>query len=344
MKKAILLISLALLSLGGYILYSTGFFRSIDSEHPRKVVAKIPIAGAEDIVVSPTDGFALISATERKVYPPKEPEEGALYYLDLMHEILQPINLTQSLELSIAPHGIDMLKIAEQTFLILAVNHANNTHTIEQFILEGTSLSHQRTYKHPSMIQPNDVVILSTDEFYFTNDHGYTKGLGKLIEEYSGIGMSNVIRVKKSRFEEVAQGIAYANGIAYNPQKQLVYVASPRGFAVLVYARNEKGGLNYIKSIPAGTGVDNLTLDTAGKIWIGAHPNLLRFKAYAQGKYAFSPSEIVVIGPDSKGEPVTQSWWVDNGEIMSGATVAVPYKEWVLVGNVMDKHFVILQR
>lgn len=90
--------------------------------------------------------------------------------------------------------------------------------------------------------------------------------------------------------------------------------------------------------------MDNLTLDSEGKLWIGAHPNLLRFQAYALGKYAIAPSEILMINYQDQGKFLVESVWVDNGEKMSGATVAVPYNDWLLVGNVMDDHFLILEK
>ena len=40
---------------------------------------------------------------------------------------------------------------------------------------------------------------------------------------------------------------------------------------------------------------------------------------------------------------MVESLWVDNGEKMSGSTVAVPYNNWLLVGNVMDDYFLIIE-
>ena len=49
-------------------------------------------------------------------------------------------------------------------------------------------------------------------------------------------------------------------------------------------------------------GVDNIEIDADGILWVGGHPNLLRFKAYAQGKKETAPSEIIKIDYKGKGD------------------------------------------
>lgn len=344
MRKLLLFLFSCLLLFVGYTLQSTGFFRTINVNSPNKIIAHIPLKGAEDIVIDQEGHFAIISATNRESYPPNKPETGGLYYIDLEDANFTPIDLTASLPFTFAPHGIDMFKLSDSTYQILAINHVNKQHSIEQFILNGTQLTHLETHSDKSMVQPNDLVIISPDEFYFTNDHGYTKGLGKIVEEYSGMALSNVVHVKQKKYVQAATGIAYANGIAHDKKRELLYVASPRQFNVSVYRRAADASLQLIEKIPTKTGVDNLTVDDSGNLWVGAHPNLLRFQAYAMGKYAIAPSEIILINYQSEGQYAVESIWVDDGEKMSGATVAVPYQDWVLVGNVMDDHFLILEQ
>ena len=343
MKKALTILTLILFVFVGYTFFSTGFFREINISSPNKIIARIALKGAEDIVVEKELGFAIISATNRLVYPPTKPEKGNLYFIDLNDGKFQPVNLTSKLELPFAPHGIDIMKISDTSYHILAINHVNKQHSIEKFLLKGKELIHLKTFKNESMIQPNDIEIISQDEFYFTNDHAYTEGLGKILEEYGGLSFSNVIRFNRDNYNEVATDIAYANGIAYDQKRKLLYVASPRHFKVKVFYRKSNGMLDFIEDIPAKTGVDNLTLDDFGNIWIGAHPNLLRFAAYAKGDYEISPSEIIKIKYESRNQFEVESLWVDNGERMSGSTVAVPFNNWLIVGNVMDNHFLIIE-
>jgi len=84
--------------------------------------------------------------------------------------------------------------------------------------------------------------------------------------------------------------------------------------------------------------------DKDGTIWIGCHPSLLTFAAYAGGSIPISPSEIIKIDYRNKGDYTIEKVYEEDGSQMSAATVAVPYEQLIFVGNVMDPNFLVLQR
>lgn len=343
-KKILLSLTVILLGYVAYILISTGFFRSIEPHFDGKILKKIPIVGAEDITLSRQDSFVIISSTERgNVYPAVKEEKGGLYLIDLKTEGFEPLPLTTSFDKTFAPHGISLFK-QDSTYLVMAINHTPQGHSIEVFELYKQNLKYLRTLTHPSMISPNDLVIIDKDRFYFSNDHGYMEGIGKLAEEYLGLAVSNVVYFDGTDYKEVADGIAYANGINYDQDRNLLFLASPRGFLVKVYTVDEDGSLNFIEDIPCGTGVDNIEFDKDGNIWIGSHPNLLRFAAYAKGDKATTPSEIIKIDYKGKGDYTIETVYLENGEEMSGSTVAATFGNLIFTGNVMDDEFLILER
>ncbi|NER18088.1 SMP-30/gluconolactonase/LRE family protein [Spongiivirga citrea] len=342
-KRVILFLLLILLVFVGNILFSTGYFRTIEPKFNGQILKRIPIKGAEDITVSQLDSFALISATDRSIYPPTSEEKGGLYLLDLKTDNYIPIPLTDTFGKSFAPHGISFFK-KDSSYQVMAISHTAQGHSIELFRLDSTTLSHIKTIKHPTMVSPNDVVMVDENRFYFTNDHKYTEGIGRFFEEYGGRAISNVIYFDGNDYREVADGIAYANGINYDRDRKLMYVASPRGFLVKVYSRQEDGSLNFIEDIDCNTGVDNIELDENGNLWIGAHPNLLRFGAYAKGKKETAPSEIIKISYRNKGDYEVEKIYVEDGSEMSASTVAAPFGNLIFTGNVKDDKFLILER
>jgi len=341
-KKIISVLFILLLIFVAHTLISTGLFRTIEPLLDGKILKEIPLKGAEDIVISHTDSFALISATNRLVYPPKEAQTGGLYLINLKEDNYEPILLTGSFKSSFAPHGIDMYK-KDSSYIVMAISHTLTEHSIEIFELQGTKLNHLKTLQDPSMVSPNDLVIINENEFYFTNDHGYTKGIGKFLEEYGGLAVSNVVYFDNGNYSEVANGIAYANGINFDKKRNLLYVASVRKFQVQVYSKATNGSLSFIENIPCGTGVDNIDLDQAGHLWIGAHPNLLRFTAYAKGNKPTSPSEIIKIDYRGKNDYSIKQIYLEEGNLMSGASVAAPFGNLIFAGNVMDDEFLILE-
>ncbi|WP_299215799.1 SMP-30/gluconolactonase/LRE family protein [uncultured Aquimarina sp.] len=342
-KRITFILLIGIIFFVAHILISTGFFRTIENKFEGTIVKKIPIPGAEDITVSPSDGFALISSTDREIYPPVKEEKGGLYLMDLKNENFNLTHLTASFDQSFAPHGISMIK-KDSTYKVMAINHTpDGQHAIEVFTMRDKNLVHEKTLTHPSLVSPNDLVLIDENRFYVTNDHKYTDGFGKVLEEYLGLSISNVLYYDGENYTEVADGIAYANGINYDPKRNLLFVASPRGFLVKVYSRNADGSLEFIEDIPCGTGVDNIEIDTNGNLWVGAHPNLLRFGSYAKGKKETSPSEIIKVTYRGKNDYDIEQVYTNDGTVMSGSTVAAPFEDLIISGNVMDDHFLILK-
>lgn len=327
-----------------YIFYSTGFFRKVEKSFTGTIEKKIELPGVEDMQISYEDNFILISSDDRAGRRDGNKENGHLYLMDLTNTMFQPIQLTTDLEIPFYPHGISMIRIAENRHKVYAINHVDGNHSIEVFDLQDERLTHIETLQHNSMISPNDIVAIDKERFYFTNDHGFSEGLGKLGEEYLGWAVSNVVYFDGSEYREVADGIAYANGINLDFNRSLLFVASPRDFLVKVFHIKEDGDLDFIEDVDCGTGVDNIEFTPEGKMLIGCHPNLLAFTAYAKGNKPISPSEIISIDYRDKGDYSKETVFLDDGEQMSASTVAVEYKDLIFVGNVMDSHFLILKK
>ena len=340
-KWIVLLVIIILIGFVANILITTGFFREIENTSVRPTLKSLAVDGAEDIMVSHEDSFAIISATDRSVFPAHDQEIGGLYYLDLRTQdyVLEP--LTQNLEIPFAPHGISMIKV-DSIYHIKAINHARDGDFIEIFELNKAHLKHIRTLPMDSAFSPNDLVMLDKERFYLTSDHRYKVGLGRFAEDYVGLKGGYVIYFDGNSFHEVASKIAYANGINIDANRNLLFVSSPRGFLVKVYNINSDSSLDFIENIKCGTGVDNIEFDLDGKLWIGAHPNLLTFSAYAKNKKPISPSEIITIEYRSKGDHSVQQIYLNDGSEMSACSVAAPFNGIVLVGNVKDSKILIL--
>jgi len=342
--KGIVILLLALIGYMFYIFYSTGYFRSVENAFAGTIIQKVKRPGVEDMQISYADGFMLFSSDDRASRRDGNPKQGHLYFLDLTKPSFEPIQLTTDLKIPFYPHGISMVRTAEHAYRIYAVNHVDDQHSIEVFDLHQDRLTHIQTLKDEAMISPNDIVALDGEQFYFTNDHGYTKGLGKLGEEYLGWAASNVVYYDGQDYREVADGIAYANGINLDRERGLLFVASPRDFLVKVYDVTANGALEFIEDLACGTGVDNIEFAPDGKLWIGCHPSLLAFAAYAKGNAPIAPSEIITIDYKGKGDYSIESIFLDDGNQMSAATVATVYNDLIFVGNVMDDHFLILKQ
>jgi len=342
-KKIILLVLVLIIAFVANIFISTGYFRTIEPHFDGDIVKRIAIPGAEDITVSTIDSFAIISSTDRSVFPQKSEQFGGLYYMDLKNGDFKTKKLTTSFNKPFAPHGMSMVK-TDSTYKIMAINHTPQGHFIEVFKLNGDNLTFEKTLSDASMISPNDIVMIDENRFYFTNDHGNTKGFGRFLEDYAGFTAANVIYFDGENYREVAKDIAYANGINFDANRNLLFVASPRKFLIKVFSVQTDGTLEFIEDIDCNTGVDNIEFDTEGNLWVGAHPNLLRFAAYAKRKEAISPSEIIKIKYNGKNDYTVETVYLEDGSEMSASTVAAPFGNLLITGNVKDDEFLILKK
>ncbi len=345
LKKILLSLFIIVLLAGGYflsIMISTGFFRKIENQSYGEVVKEIALAGAEDMTIVYASGMVFISAYDRAGEKRGENPTGGIYVMDLNDPALTPIRLDDDLGEGFHPHGISVLKVDSARYRMWIVNHQRSKHTIEVFdFIPGDHFAHITTYAHPLILSPNDVVAVDESRFYFTNDHGKTEGIGLMAENYLGLPYANVVYYDGSAFREVADDISYANGINASANGSQVFVASPRKFTLLVYDVQPDGGLVLNKSVDVGTGIDNLEWDEQGNLWSGAHPNLLRFSAYAKLKKDTAPSEVIVWNP--KTDDVS-AVFVDNGQLVSASSVAVTYRDLLLIGTVQDEKVVVIRK
>lgn len=344
MKKFLIVFGVLLLIVGGivlHILISGGFFREIKSGYSGNISRRIGIKGAEDLAICREDSFLIISSDDRAARFHGRHREGGLYKLDLKNPEATPVLLTGAIDFPFFPHGISMLKIDSGAYKLWVINHPRRNHTIEVFKLFGDSLVHELTLEDDALVSPNDLIAINKDQFYVTNDHQYRYGWRRIAEDYLGLALSDVRFYDGTNYTKVADDIAYANGINYDADRNLLFVASPRGFLVKVFEPKETGELTFIEDIDTGTGVDNIEFDVNGKLWIGCHPNLLAFAKYASGKADYSPSEIITIDYRAEGDYSVESVFIDEGELISASTVAIPFHEQIYIGNVMDDQMVV---
>ena len=341
-KKLFLFILFLIVVFIANILNNTGFFKSIEYKFDGKVYKQIKLKGTEDITISHTDSFAIISSTARKSFPNKEEEKGGLYFLDLKNTNSKPIHLTANFKKPFAPHGISIFK-KKDYYKVAAINHTQDGEFIEIFELNGNKLTHKKSLEHHLIISPNDIVLIDENKFYLTNDHKYQGGLMRLAEDYLGLSLSNVIYYDGKNYFVTANKIAFANGINFDSKRDLIFVASVRRFLVKVYKKNSDNSLTFVEDIYCNTGVDNIEFDYKNNLWVGAHPSLLHFNLYSNGLKKISPSEIIKIEYFEKENYKIEQVYIEKGNLMSGSSVAAPFGDLILTGNVMDDKMLILE-
>ncbi|WP_187176597.1 SMP-30/gluconolactonase/LRE family protein [Algoriphagus sp. AK58] len=340
-------LGLVLLALGLFVLYtfwSTGFFRKIETYHEFGGIEQtIGLPGVEDMAISRTDSFMILSVDDRAKRRSGEKGLHGLYWMDLKDAPFTAHPIPLPSELVLYPHGISLIETGPKQYRLAVINHVEGKHSIEVFTIDQDTVRYSHSLRDPKLISPNDLVWVDADRFYYSNDHGSTSDLGIFAENYLGVAKANVGYYDGESFRIVAENMAYPNGLVLDQSGKNLLVASSRHFLIRVFEIQENGDLTFLEDIPTATGVDNLERDEEGGIWSGAHPDLMTFSAYAAGKKTTAPSEILKIHfSDQQLKQTTV--WLDKGETMSASSVAIPFGEYLFLGNVMDSKMIVLRK
>ena len=344
LKRTITLVLILIIPYVLYIFISTGFFRTIENTTNFEVYKTINIPGVEDITIDEGKDFGIFISYDRAGEREGQAKKGGIYGMYFSKDAIRVQSLTETHKRELAPHGISLIEIDSTKHRLFVINHAKGESIEVYDLFHKDSLVHVNTLRNELIYSPNDIVAISEDKFYVTNDHYYSNTIGRLAENYLEISNCETVYFDGIDYRVVDNDLSYANGINFDYNRNLMFIASPRSFKINVYNRLANGDLNYIESIDCGTGVDNIEFDKEGNLLVGCHPNLLAFSSYAKGNREFSPSEIIKINYRDKGDYTVNSIYVNDGKEMSASTVAPIYGDLMVLGNVMDKHFLVLKQ
>lgn len=339
-KTILLVCGMLAVALVVFRLHSMWHFRSIDPVIPGDCTVVSGLVGVEDIVVDPHSGLAYLSVCDRRAVAAGQPANGGIWTYDLNDDEPVPLRLDGGPVDDFQPHGIDLLSGPSGAVSLFVVNHGQGRHAVERFDMNGRQLVHRETVQDPLIVSPNDVTAVAGDRFYVTNDHGSRGAFGKILEDYLGLKRSGVVYYDGTRCRNVAGGIGYANGIALGPDGSSVVVCACSEGTVREYGRDAgSGALVLRQTIACGTAVDNVDVDASGALWIGAHPKPLKFARHARSARHRSPSEVIRLTPRPDGTFERQTIYLDDGTQLSGCSVAVAFRNRLLVGSVFEPFF-----
>jgi len=349
MKKRYLIPLLLLIPIGVVVfglLVPSGFFKSINPHFDGEQIAIYTAAhGTEDLAVDQDLGLLFISSTNRRVKENSTASSATematgngIYILDLNNKNAQPTLLKTDFFDDMYPHGISLFTQDSSSF-IYVVNHRKDGDYIELFKYRNDSLLIQKSFSDPMMVSPNDVVGISTSEFYITNDHSSKDTRQDQKEDFLRFNNRNIIHYKDGKYYEAANGLAMPNGINVSNDQRFLYTTTTLGHEFITFSRDSVNGkLKEISRLDLDSGLDNIEVDPDDNIWIGSHPKLLTFLGHAGDPDKLSPSQVFKLSPTSTiGEYDVTEVYLENGSKISASSVAVKYKDDLLIGAVFDK-------
>ncbi len=291
------------------------------------------IAGPEDIEVDEAQGRAFISSLDRRA----KDGRGAILVFDVDDPLSEAgfRDRTGGAPEAFRPFGVSYYEEGEVRRLFV-VNEAGPS--IELFdVAENGDLTHLETFAERRLTSPNNLVAVGPRQFYVSNDvragrNARIASLQFLLQSGSG----DIFYVDGGVWRLAAEGLRFANGLALSPDGAKLYAAETAGNALKVYDRDPaSGALSLAKTIPLGASPDNIKVDAAGSVWIGALPKPLETPRLRHDERARAPSEVIRVAPDG----VVETLYRDDGAEQSAVTVAAPIRNKLLIGALYEEKF-----
>ncbi len=341
MKKVLGVLLILVLAVTGWVvhlLWSAGQFKTIEPHFSGTCRVVRGVVGAEDITIHPGTGVAYISACDRRALRAGQNGHGGIYAYDLKVDQPVPVKLTSGPGPDFQPHGISLFVDPAGRDTLFVINHSGGTHKVEIYDLKAEGLAHRKTVADPALVSPNDVAAAGRDSFYASNDHRYTGGFLKTLEDYLKLPIANIVYYNGRGFHEAATGIGYPNGITVSPDGHHLYVAGTTQMTLKVFDRELKSGeLTLKESLSFDTGLDNIEIGPEGALWIGAHPQLLKLVEHFKDPGKFSPSQVLRVTLNEGGQPRIDEVYLNDGEVLSGASVGAVYQDRLLIGSIFEE-------
>lgn len=329
-----------------YTLYKANVFKSYETTADSVISVIESPPGMEDITIDKQTGYAYISSHDRRNFDSR----GDVYLYKLNDSTQQFVNLTANFpKLDFRPHGISLFVENDSTKYLFVVSHATGSNVVERFRVSGEKLIHLDSFESTEFVSPNDIHAVSANSFYVTNDHDNTRGFVQTVKDFLKIGTGSVVFFDRNSGKIVAGGIPYANGIHTSKDGKKLFVASTNVNEVLVFDRKSDNSIQKETTYNTGVGVDNIELGEAGNLYIGCHPQLLKYLAHAKDSTKLSPTVVLKMTYNEADKTfVQETLYTDDGSKLSGGSVAAPYKtpagkEVILVGSVFERRILVLE-
>lgn len=237
----------------------------------------------------------------------------AMHYTSTSNENPYPLELVGFPEdADFHPLGIDVTpKDDSAPSRLLVINHGRHQPTIEVFRIQLTApitLTYEKTLHHPSFVAPNAIAAVSSNAFYVSQDHYFTRRMMwpfnlvlPGLETFLALPLGKVHKAEFDltqgvhKVQTVASMVPCANGVAVSPDGSTLAIASTNRAEVLFYSRTESD-IKLVSSARVPFSTDNIAF-VGDRLLIAGHPYLPAFMKLVNRQADYAPSYVVAISP-----------------------------------------------
>lgn len=353
------IVLIAALGVGLYIfriMVDLGSFREIEAHFDGTCERMDGFAGGtEDLIIDRETGWVFVSAFDRRaeIENPDAQVRGAIEVFQLNAGSAAPLDITPATPTDFRPHGISFYNGPEGKRLFVINHRADGTQAIELFDMTYSAsglpaLTYVETITDPLIVSPNDLAAVGPRSFYVGNDFSTPDrdGLAYLAEAYLRLNRTTLVYYDGQRGAIAARGLTYANGVAVSEDGETLYLGETTDGALRIYDRNTATGALTQRPgaeglLQLGTGVDNIDIDAAGRVWVTAHPQLFKVVDLAADPAVLSPAQVLMLTPEGDTGGTVAEVYMGTGELASGPATTAYHEGRMVIGVIFDPYVVV---
>jgi arylesterase / paraoxonase len=331
---------IALVVWRGFEFVSTaGLLRDLEPKMAGSCTIVPGVVGAEDHTIDAETGLVYLSGYDRRiVVAGGQPTPGAIWSYDLNDPDAKPVNLTPNAGADFLPHGISLYIGEDGMRRLFVINHGKDEQSVDIFDVTPLGLLKVKSVSGELLRTPNDLVAVSPEAFYFSNDHRYLQDDAmRPFEDFLGLPLTDAGYFDGENFTVAIENVAGANGINVSADGSTLYLSAARGSVVYVYDRGiESGDLTYRQSIDLPGLPDNIELLDDGNLLVALHSKVLTMLAHFGDEAVDAPSHIVEVDPESGA---VETIFLSLGEDISAASTGARLGDRLIIGAIFDEKF-----
>ncbi|GJM28501.1 MAG: arylesterase [Cyclobacteriaceae bacterium] len=318
-----------------YRLHTLGAFTKVLRHHEASCRISAPVTGAEAIQLDKESGI-LYFIGNNTCFPQKA---GGIYHMDLTEDFPKHHPFKFSTPKDFHPHGLSYFRGKQGEKFLLTNNHRKDgTHSVEVFqITANRVLKHLKTLTSPQLTSPNDLVAISPDQFYLTNDGRAHNRKTRAIDTFLNRRTGSVLYYDGVRFKKVLDNLKFPNGIAFDSLEKRLFIGETLSGYVKGYQVLENNDLQFQSEISVAVGIDNLSWAGPGRLLVAVHPDLYSLSKHIKNSTFASPSRLFQLDADQGEKEII---FESSGDNTPGVSSAVRYKQQLILGTVCSQLFV----
>ena len=321
-------------------------FKTITNNTP-EVCESFEMAGsAEDIEIDYARGIAYLSIQDREALIKGENAQGFIGKIDLNQKPYELVSALTEQPDHLRPHGLSLHIDKAGKRHMAVINHPKNRGIEPEVIDLYTESSNGlfdfvRSVSDPLFQSPNDVLLVESEKFYVGNDKGGISTVDK-IQEQMGRPMSTVVFYDGESASIAVKNLSSVSGINLSLDQQTVYASETNAKRMAILKRNlADGSLKKIKTVKLTGSPDNINVSEDGSLIVANIPKvwalIQHFIALQNNEYKPSPSQVVRIDFDNKGDPLSEELFMSDGYDISTTSVGVIWANKLFMGSIDDK-------